>query len=85
MCEWYAAFVDLDTNKKWTEEMFHHIAQTCLTAPVVQVMNKNGDLIDVDLSAKFDEKRFPDLLSEHAGVDMFTDSIEQLQKIAKEL
>lgn len=85
MCEWYAAYADLDTNKKWIEEMFHHIANTCLPSPVVQVMNKNGDMIDVDLSAKFDEKRFPELLKEHAGVDMFTDSIEQLQKIAKEV
>lgn len=85
MCEWYAAFADLDTNKKWTEEMFHHIAKTCLPSPVVQVMNKNGELIDVDLGAKFNEKRFPDLLKEHAWVDMFSDSLEQLQKIAKEV
>lgn len=85
MCEWYAAYADLDTNKKWTEEMFHHIAEKCLPSPVVQVMNKNGDMIDVDLGAKFDEKRFPELLREHAGVDMFNDSLEQLQKIAKEV
>ncbi len=85
MCEWYAAYADLDTNKKWTEEMFHHIAKECLPSPVVQVMNKNGEMIDVDLGAKFDEKRFPELLREHAGVDMFNDSMEQLQKIAKEV
>lgn len=85
MCEWYAAFADLDTNKKWTEEMFHHIAKECLPSPVVQVMNKNGEMINVDLGAKFDEKRFPELLREYAGVDMFSDSLEQLQKIAKEV
>lgn len=85
MCEWYAAYADLDTNKKWTEEMFHHIASVCLPSPVVQVMNKNGELIDVDLSAKFDEKRFPELLREYADVDMFNDSMEQLQKVAKQV
>jgi lysyl-tRNA synthetase class 2 len=85
MCEWYAAFADLDTNKKWTEEMFHHIVEKCLPSRVVQVMNKNGDMVDVDLGAKFDEKRFPELLMEHAGVDMFHDSMEKLQKIAKEV
>ncbi len=85
MCEWYAAYADLDTNKKWTEEMFHHIVATCLPSPVVQVMNKNGDMIDVDLGATFASKRFPELLMEHAGVDMFTNSLEQLQKIAKEV
>lgn len=85
MCEWYAAYADLDTNKVWTEEMFHHIVRTCLPSSVVQVKNKNGDTINVDLGAKFNEKRFPELLREHAGVDMFTDSLEQLQKIAHEV
>lgn len=85
MCEWYAAYVDLDTNRKWTEEMFHQIARTCLPSPIIQVQNKNGEYIAVDLSAHFDEKRFPELLREHAGVDMFTDSLEQLQKVAKDV
>lgn len=82
MCEWYAAYADLDTNRKWTEEMFHHIVATCLPSPVVQVMNKSGDRIDVDLGASFASRRFPELLLEYAGVDMFTDTMEQLQKIA---
>ena len=85
MCEWYAAYADLDTNKKWTEEMFHHIVATCLPSPVVQVMNKSGEMIDVDLGVTFASRRFPELLLEYAGVDMFTDSMEQLQKIAKEV
>ena len=83
MCEWYAAYLDLDTNKRWTEELFHHIAQTCLPSPIVQVLNKNGELVDVDLGAKFAKKRFPDLLREYAGVDMFHDSLERLQEVAK--
>lgn len=85
MCEWYAAYADLDTNKKWTEEMFHHIVATCLPSPVVQVMSKSGELINVDLGADFASRRFPELLREYAGVDMFTDTMEQLQKIAKEV
>ena len=85
MCEWYAAFADLDTNREWTEEMFHHIVATCLPSPVVQVMSKSGDMIDVDLGATFASRRFPELLQEYAGVNMFTDSLEQLQKVAKEV
>ncbi len=85
MCEWYAAYADLDTNKQWTEEMFHHIVATCLPSPVVQVMNKSGEMIDVDLGGTFASRRFPELLREYAGVDMFTDTMEQLQKIAKDV
>ena len=85
MCEWYAAYADLDTNKKWTEEMFHQIVATCLPSPVVQVMNKSGEMIDVDLGATFASHRFPELLQEYAGVNMFTDSLDQLQKVAREV
>lgn len=83
MCEWYASYLDLDTNKTWTEELFHHIAKTCLPSPVVQVMNKQEELVDVDLSKPFDEKRFPDLLREYAGLDMFTADMDELKAVAK--
>lgn len=85
MCEWYAAYQDLQTNKEWTEELFHRLCDTVFQKKVFTVMDTEGKETEIDFGQKFAEKRFPDLLKEYADLDMFTATDDEVRTKAKKL
>ena len=85
MLEWYCAYKDLDTNMQWTEELLKRICEKVLGTTQVEVLDKDENPVTVDFGKQFAKARFPDLLKEHAGIDMFTISDEDLRAKAKEL
>lgn len=85
MCEWYAAYEHIETNKRWTEELFHRICEGCIGSSTITILDPEGQEVTIDFSQKFAEARFPDLLQKHAGLDMFTASDLEVQQKAREL
>ncbi len=85
MCEWYAAYQDLETNKKWTEELFHRLCKKVFQKDIFTVVDTEGNETEINFAGKFAEKRFPDLLKEFAGIDMFTATDEEVYQKAKDL
>ena len=85
MCEWYAAYEDLETNKKWTEELFHRLTENVFEKTVFSVVDTEGKKTEIRFDKKFEEKRFPDLLQEYANIDMFTATDEEVRAKAKEV
>jgi lysyl-tRNA synthetase class 2 len=85
MIEWYAAYADLETNKKWTSELIQTVLKKSLGTMKVIVLDKEEKEIEIDFGKEFKEERFPDLLKNHAKLDMFTASDEDVRKKAKEV
>jgi lysyl-tRNA synthetase class 2 len=85
MLEWYAAYADIEDNKKWTEEFLHRICKNVFKKDIFIVKDIYGGANKIDFSKKFEEKSFPDLLKEHAKLDMFSSSMEDIQNKAKEV
>ncbi len=85
MLEWYAAYSDLETNKIWTEELLRTILQNALGTTRVTVLGKDESEHKIDFAKPFAVARFPDLLKEHAGIDMFSISDSDLSSAAQKL
>lgn len=85
MCEWYAAYQDLETNKKWTEELFHRLTENVFGKKVFSVVDAEGKRTEIDFGGKFAEKSFPELLKEYADLDMFTATDDEIREKAKVL
>lgn len=85
MMEWYAAYEGIDKNKEWNEEMIRQICTNVLGTTKVEVLDKDGDTHEVDFGIKFPEYAFADLLKDHAGLDMFTASDDEVVAKAKEV
>lgn len=85
MLEWYAAFEDIEVNKKWTEELFHRLCKNVFKKEIIIVRDTEGNETEIDFGKKFDEKRFPDLIKEYTGVDMLSSSMSEIQNVAKKL
>ena len=85
MCEWYAAYQDLETNKQWTEELFHRLCKNVFQKEIFTVVDTEGNETEIDFGKKFAEKSFPELLKEYANLDMFTASDEDVRDKAKEV
>jgi len=85
MCEWYAAFEDLETNKKWTEELLKKIAKKVFGKSIFEVFDKNENPVKIDFEKKFESVKFADLLEKYAGINMFEISDADLKKVAKKL
>ncbi len=83
MCEWYASYQNLYTNKQWTQELFQRIAKNCFGNTPVVLKNTMGEEVLIDFLAPFAEERFPDLLQKHAGLNMYTASDEEVRKVAQ--
>lgn len=84
MLEWYAAYADIEDNKKWTEEFLHRICKNVFQKDIFIVKDIYGGSTKINFGKKFEEKRFPDLLKEYANLDMFSSSMEDIQKKARE-
>lgn len=78
--EWYWAFADYRDNMALVEEMFKYLAQKVWGKTT---FTKNGHTFD--LSQKWEEISYPDIIKERLGIDIFTDSDEKLQTKVKEL
>lgn len=85
MLEWYAAYADIEDNKQWTEEMLHRICKKVFKKDIFQVSDAKGNITEIDFGKKFREARFPDLLKEHAGLDMFTATDDEVRECAKKV
>ncbi|HIQ57780.1 TPA: lysine--tRNA ligase [Candidatus Gracilibacteria bacterium] len=85
MLEWYAAYADIDDNKRWTEEMLHRVCKNVFKKDIFQVSDTEGNITEINFGEKFAEARFPDLLKEFADLDMFTASDDEVLECAKKV
>ncbi len=72
MLEWYAAYENMDTNMKWTEEMLQNILPKVLGTPSFKVYDKKGKEHMVDISKPFKKVTFTELLAS-VKVDIFAE------------
>ena len=65
--------------------MFHRLCEKVFEKEVFTVVDTEGNETEINFAGKFAEKRFPDLLKEFAGIDMFTATDEEVYQKAKKL
>ncbi len=85
MCEWYAAYKDINQNKEWMEELFHRICEKVYKKSKFEILDKDDRKVEVDFGQKFKSVTFAELLQENAGIDIFAISDEDLREEAKKL
>ena len=73
----------METNKEWTEELFHRFCANVFKKEQFTVADTEGNETEINFGGKFAEARFPDLLKEHANLDMFVASDKEVQAKAK--
>lgn len=78
--EWYWAYADYRDNMALIEEMFKYIAQEVWGKSVFE---KNG--LTFDVSQKWEEISYPDIIKERLGIDIFTDSDDKMRDKVREL
>jgi lysyl-tRNA synthetase class 2 len=83
MIEWYAAYETLETNMKWTEDLLRGLARDVVGKMIFQVLDKEGNKVEVDFGGVWPKVRFGDLLQKNAGIDMADISIKDLRTEAK--
>ncbi len=76
MIEWYAAYQTLETNMAWTEDMLKHIARDIVGKMTFTVYDKEGQSQDVDFDGVWPHVSFGQLLSQDAGIDIATITLE---------
>lgn len=79
MLEWYAAYEDMHTNMKWSQEMLQEILPKALGTSSFTVFDKKGKEHTVDISKPFRKVSYKDLLAE-VDVDVFASKDELLKK-----
>ena len=84
MIEWYAAYATLEQNMAWTEELLKKLARDVVGKMQFQVKDSEGNVHEVNFDQEWPRYRFPDLLKEHAGIDIQQLSREELEEKAKE-
>ncbi len=84
MLEWYAAYENLETNMQWTEELLQGLIQKVLDTTKITVLDKDEQPVEIDFSGTWKRVRFPDLLKEHAQLDMFKASRKEVEEKALE-
>lgn len=82
MIEWYAAFVSLQENIDWTEELLRGVAKNIMGKDTFKVFDKDGNETEVDFSKKWERVNFADLLKNNAPLDMFTASLDEIKEKA---
>jgi len=80
--EWYGAYQTLELHEEWIETLLHRIAEKVFNKKVFQILDKNENPVDVDLSQKFQKITFAELLEKYAGINIFDITIEDLRKEA---
>ena len=82
MIEWYAAYATLEQNMAWTEELLKKLARDVIGKMQFQVKDSEGGTHEVDFDQEWPRLRFPDLLKEHAEIDIQNTSREELENKA---
>lgn len=70
MIEHYASYWDYADNMKFTEEMFVEIIGKLKGTMEIQCINRDGEMVTVDLTPPWDRKTFRELLIEDCGIDI---------------
>ncbi|MES2623049.1 MAG: lysine--tRNA ligase [Patescibacteria group bacterium] len=70
MIEHYASYWDYEDNMKFTEEMFVEVVSKLKGSMTIECMNRDGEMVSVDLTPPWDRKTFRDLLIEDCGIDI---------------
>ncbi len=72
MVEHYASFWNYIDNMKFTEEMFVEIISKLKGSMEIQCMNRDGELVTIDLTPPWDRKTFRELIIADCGIDIDT-------------
>ena len=70
MIEHYASYWDFEDNMKFTEDMFVEIIGKLKGTMEIQCMNRDGEMVTVDLTPPWDRKTFRELLIADCGIDI---------------
>ncbi|MAQ76915.1 lysine--tRNA ligase [Candidatus Campbellbacteria bacterium] len=84
MMEWYAAYQTLEQNMQWTEELIKHLAKEVVGKTVFTTWDKEGNEVEINIDSEWQRLRFPDLLKEHADLDITTASLDEIKEKAQE-
>ncbi len=84
MIEWYAAYLSLEENMNWTEELLRGVLKDVMGKSTFTVYDKSDKPIEVDFSKKWDRVNFADLLKENASLDMFKADLSEIKDKAVE-
>ena len=82
MIEWYAAYQTLDTNMEWTEKMLQHLATDIVGKNTFTVYDKDGNNQEVNFDGVWPRIFFGELLSENAGINISTITLDESRKEA---
>lgn len=82
MMEWYAAYVSLEENMMWTEELLRGIAKDVMNKNTFTVFDKDGNGVEVDFEKPWQRVNFADLLKENASLDMFSATEDEIREKA---
>lgn len=77
MIEWYAAYQTLETNMEWTEDMLKAIARDVVGKTMFTVYDKEGKDQEVSLDGYWPRVSFAQLLSDNAGINIATITLEE--------
>jgi lysyl-tRNA synthetase class 2 len=83
--EWYGAYDTLEMHETWIEELLREICTEIFHKTNFQILDKEGDFVDVDFSKPFKKITFSQLLQDHANIDIFNISTDDLRTEAKKL
>lgn len=70
MIEHYASYWDYEDNMKFTEEMITETVQKLKGTLVIDIINRDGEMVSVDLTPPWDRKTFRELIIEDSGLDI---------------
>jgi len=82
MIEWYKAYETLETNMRWTEELLKYLATEVVKKTTFDIVDKEGNISNVDFSGYWPRVSFVDLLKENAGIDVTNINIDEARKEA---
>lgn len=83
MMEWYAAYVTLEENMKWTEELLKGIARDVVGKMSYTVYDENGTATQVNMDGVWPRITFAEAMKEHAGIDIATVTQDELLEQVK--
>ena len=72
MIEHYAAYWDFEDNMRFTEKMLTEVIQKLKGNLVIQIYNKDEELVDVDFSGPWQKVSFRELLLQDCSIDIDT-------------
>lgn len=85
MCEHYAAYWNFEDNMRFTQEMFQYLLEETMGTQKVQILDREGNLHDVDFSGEWKVVSMRDLIKADCGIDIDDyDSADALRKAISE-